>query len=307
MIASVPALAGAMGAMVAVQNTSIGEEIKALTQLPDMIRWTGVAASLVLFAGAWLLLRLVDGIAANLANVFVQHRMLLEKLRALLHFSVYLVTIVLVVLLSFRFNNAVLTLLGGTVAVALGFAFKDLATSLIAGVVIMIDQPFQVGDRVRYGEHYGDVKSIGLRSVRMTTLDNSTVTIPNNLFLAGAVSSGNSGALDMMVVIDFHIGADQDVGRARDLVREAAATSRYVYLAKPLDVLVSQVVVESYVAVRLRLQAYVFDTRYEKLYESDVTQRVLSVFAKNDVAPPAILHRTVADRDAALAAAEVRS
>lgn len=49
-----------------------------------------------------------------------------------------------------------------------------------------------------------------------------------------------------------------------------------------------------------------FDTRYEKLYESDVTQRVLSVFAKNGVAPPAILHRTVAEREAALAAAENR-
>lgn len=44
-----------------------------------------------------------------------------------------------------------LAILGGTAAVAMGFAMKDLVASVVAGVMIMVDRPFQVGDRVSFG------------------------------------------------------------------------------------------------------------------------------------------------------------
>ena len=46
-----------------------------------------------------------------------------------------------------------------------GFATKDLVASLVAGLLVMFDRPFQVGDRVWFGGEYGDVLAIGLRSV----------------------------------------------------------------------------------------------------------------------------------------------
>ncbi len=100
---------------------------------------------------------------------------------------------------------------------------------------------------------------------------------------------------NMQIVVDFHIGVDQDVQLARDLIREATVTSRYVYLPKPVVVRVSQVIVENYVAVRLRLKVYVLDTQYEKALETDVTLRVLEAFAENGIKPPAILHQYVSD------------
>ena len=66
----------------------------------------------------------------------------------------------------------------------------------------------------------------------MQTLDDNTVTIPNNKFLNDIASCGNYGALDMQVVMDFHISPDQDVDVAREIVTEAALTSRYVFLAE---------------------------------------------------------------------------
>ena len=67
----------------------------------------------------------------------------------------------------------------------------------------------------------------------MQTLDDNTVTIPNNKFLNEITSNGNYGALDMQVSIPFHIGVDQDVTTARRIITEAALTSRYVFLEKP--------------------------------------------------------------------------
>jgi len=158
----------------------------------------------------------------------------------------------------------------------------------------MLDRPFQVGDRVSFGGQYGDITAIGLRSVKLLTLDDNTVTIPNNRFTTDITSCGNYGAPDMQVVIDFHIGMNQDVHRARELIREATVTSRYVYLPKPIIVNVSQVIIDSYIALRVKLKAYVLDTKYEKGFETDVTLRVLEAFSENGIQPPAVLHRSAA-------------
>ena len=87
--------------------------------------------------------------------------------------------------------NYVLPVVGGAGAFAVGFAMRDLVAAVIAGVTIMFDTPFQVGDRVQYAGQYGDIIQIGLRSVRMRTLDDNIVTIPNNKILTDVTSSGN--------------------------------------------------------------------------------------------------------------------
>ena len=267
--------------------------IEALGQVARLIRWSGVVTSLFVVAAAWLGLRFLHETVDRLSRQFASRRLLLQKVATFVQFLTYIGTGLTVIVLSFRINESVLALIGGTIAVSVGFAIKDLVASFIAGIMIMVDRPFQVGDRVSFGGQYGDITAIGLRSVRLQTLDDNTVTIPNNKFLNDITSNGNYGALDMQVVMDFHIGMDQDVGLARELVTEAVVSSRYVFLDKPVVVLVTQVVHEQYVAIRLRAKSYVLDTRYEKAFESDVNVRVLHAFREAKIGPPAILHRHV--------------
>ncbi len=275
------------------QEPHITTEVEALDKLAELFRWQGMLVSLVTIVAALLLLRFVDNLIEQLGEIFAQRRLLFQKLNAVFHFIVYLILIITTVLLSFKFSKEVLALLGGGSAVAISFAMKDLVASIVAGITIMIDRPFQLGDRVSFDGQYGDITAIGLRSVKLQTLDDSTVTIPNNRFLNDVSSSGNYGVLDMQVDVDFHIGVDQDARLAQDLLREATITSCYAYLPKPIVVDVSQVLAENYVALLLRLKAYVLDTRYEKAFETDVTLRVLDAFAENGIRPPAILHRSI--------------
>jgi small-conductance mechanosensitive channel len=267
------------------------EEI--MTQVARSIRWGGVLTSVFVIAGAWIGVRFFNNFIENLGDRFTARRMLFQKVGTIVQFFVYIGTIATVIALSIRIDNRVLAVIGGTAAVAFGFAIRDLVASFIAGIMIMIDQPFQVGDRVTFGGEYGDITAIGLRSVRMQTLDDNTVTIPNNKFLTDITSCGNYGALDMQVVMDFYIGLDQDLDVAREVVTEAGLTSRYVHLPKPVVVLVNQVIKENYVAVRLRLKAYVLDTKYENAFQTDVNLRVMRAFEERGIAPPAILHRTL--------------
>lgn len=275
------------------QDGQTSEQMETVNAIAHMIRWSGILLSLFVIVGAWLLLRFMDKVVLNLGNVFAERRMLLQKFAAFFQFAVYLITAIAIVMLSFRFSYQVLAIIGGTAAVAFGFALKDLSASIVAGVMIIFDRPFQVGDRVSFGGQYGDIISIGMRSVKLQTLDDNTVTIPNNMFLSEVTSCGNYGELDMQVVIDFHIGVDQDVQLAQDIIREATAISRYIYLPKPIVILVSQEIVDQYIALRLRLKAYVFDIKYEKAFVSDVSLRVLEAFRKENILPPAVLHRGI--------------
>lgn len=281
---AVPSWAGAQGVVEPIASDAV-------TTLASMVRWTGILASLLVIAVAWVLMRFLTGIVDRLGRAFGEQRLLFQKIGAFVRFGIYLLTIVACVLLSLEISENVLTILGGTAAVAIGFATKDLVSSLVAGVMIIFDRPFQVGDRVSFGGEYGDIISIGLRSVKLRTLEDSVVTIPNNMLLDQVTSCGNYGVVNMQIAVDFLIGVDQDADRAAAIVREAAVISRFVYLPNPVVVLVNQVVVGDYLALRLRLKAYVLDTQHEKSFETDVTLRVLDAFRDAGIQPPAVLHR----------------
>lgn len=269
-------------------------DLDSLGQIARLIRWSGVFTSMFVIAGAWLALRFLRNTVTSVSKSFPNRRLLLQKVATFAQFLIYVGTGLAVTLLSFELNESIVALIGGTLAVSIGFAIKDLVASFIAGIMIMIDRPFQVGDRVSFGGEYGDITAIGLRSVRLQTLDDNTVTIPNNKFLNDITSNGNYGALDMQVGMDFFIAPDQDVRRARELVTECAVSSRYVFLDKPVVVHVAQVITENYVAIRLKLKAYVLDTRFEKAFETDVNMRVMDAFGSEGVVPPAILVRNTA-------------
>ncbi|MGF1749580.1 MULTISPECIES: mechanosensitive ion channel family protein [Vibrio] len=262
--------------------------VENITQFTNLIRWSGVIFSVLIMMGTWLLIKFMNSMVESIGGQFVQYRMLLQKLQSFLQFFIYMTAGLVVFMLSFRINDHILALIGGTLAVSVGFALKDLAASFIAGLTVMIDRPFQVGDRVTFEGNYGDITTIGLRSVRMRTLNDDIITIPNNKFLNEVTVSGNYGALDMQVVIPFYVGMNEDIVMARNLIQEAASSSRYIHLPKPVTVLVKQTITDNYLAVQLTCKAYVVDTAYEKLFETDITLRVIDEFRKHNINAPQI-------------------
>ncbi len=264
-------------------------------RLTEFIRWGGVAASLPIVLGAMFLIRLVENAGNRLTARFSNKRPLIQQVQTTLRFALYIVSFTLALSLSIRLDPTALTVIGGALAFAVGFALRDLVASFIAGITIMFDRPFQVGDRVTYGGEYGDIIQIGLRSVRMNTLDHNIITIPNNKVFSDVTSSGNYGNLEMQVPMDFYIGIDQDALLATEIIREACLTSPYVFFDQPVPVLAKQVILQDYMAFHLKVRPYVFDCKYEKPFETDVHLRVLEAFRRHGISPPAILHRRVDD------------
>ena len=260
------------------------------------MRFPGVLYGLALLFLAYFAARARTRTLQRFGERFTDRRLLFNRIATVSRFVLWLSVLVAATTLSVRLSKEVVLALTGTAAVTIGFALKDLAASMIAGLIIMFDRPFQVGDRVTFGGSYGEVAAIGLRSVRLVTLDDNVVTIPNNKFLTEIAASGNWGALDMLIQLDFFIGADQDVGSAKRVVEDAITSSRYAFVKKPWTVLVNHTFDGGCAAIRLRAKVYVLDVKYETELQTDVSERVIDGFRRLGIRPPAILHRALSER-----------
>ena len=276
------------------------QEVPDIGQLAQFVRWGGVAASVPIILFAMFAMRIVEKLGDNFSARFANRRLTIQKIQTTSLFTLYILTFMVTAGLSIRLDSTALTVIGGALVFAVGFAMRDLVASFIAGLTIMFDRPFQVGDRVSYGGEYGDIIKIGLRSVRMNTLDHNVITIPNNKVFTDVTSSGNYGNLEMQVPMDFYIGIDQDTRLAAELVREACLTSPYVFLEQPIPMLGRQLILQNYVAFHLKARPYVFDCKYEKPFETDVHFRVLEAFREHGISPPSVLFRQLESRSALL-------
>ncbi|MEZ5563100.1 MAG: mechanosensitive ion channel [Gammaproteobacteria bacterium] len=282
-----------LGALLMLALPAQAQDAPDLGRIAELIRWGGVAASIPVVIGALFLIRLVENLGDRLSTQFSNRRPTIQKVQTTARFFIYIATLLVAGGLSVRLDSTALTVIGGALAFSIGFALRDLVASFIAGITIMFDRPFQVGDRVSYGGEYGDIITIGLRSVRMNTLDHNIITIPNNKVFTDVTSSGNYGALEMQVPMDFYIGVDQDAKLAAEVIREACLTSPYIFLDEPVPVLVKQLILQDYVAINLKVRPYVFDCKYEKPFETDVHFRVLEAFREHGIGSPAVLHRSI--------------
>ncbi len=167
----------------------------------------------------------------------------------------------------------------GSAALAIGLGAQDLIKNFVGGLVVLADRPYQLGDRVKIGEAYGEIDHIGLRSTKLTTPDDTRVTIPNLDVMNKEVFNANSGVPDCQIVADMYLPADTDANEAANIGREAAYTSPYLHLDKPVVVLVSSGF-DRNPYMRLRVKAYVHDHRNEPRMMSDITARAQEEFLR---------------------------
>jgi len=112
--------------------------------------------------------------------------------------------------------------LGGALTLAVGFAAQDLIANFVAGVFVIKDKTFTVGDWIEWEENDGVVREIHLRVTKLDTLDNQLMTVPNS-DLANAAVINNVANDRRRVSIGFGIEYDEDIARARNAVVEEGA------------------------------------------------------------------------------------
>jgi small-conductance mechanosensitive channel len=162
----------------------------------------------------------------------------------------------------------------GSLGLALGFALKDYASSLIAGIVAVGERPYSNGDWIEVGGIYGEVTHVGVRTVQIRTPDDTLVHIPHLKLWNEMIANANSGSPRLQVVVDFYLHPRHDGARVRELLHDVALASPFVCLDEPVAVIVR----EDPWGSHYRLKAYPVDSRQQFRMISDLTVGGKAVF-----------------------------
>ncbi|MCI5778277.1 MAG: mechanosensitive ion channel family protein [Lentisphaeria bacterium] len=148
-------------------------------------------ASLEAAVIGWGALRIADRLDRNLRQLSRHGHGALDSLTSgmpirVLKIAIALATALFIGQRIFDFNITALLASAGVVGLAVALAAKDTVSNFFGSLIILADTPFRIGDRIECGKVCGIVRSVGVRSSRIVTDDESVCIIPNSM-LTGAV------------------------------------------------------------------------------------------------------------------------
>lgn len=101
----------------------------------------------------------------------------------------------------------------GILGITIGFALQDVAKNFVAGILLLITQPFELGDTIAVAEYTGTVSAINLRSTELRELDGRFVIIPNaDIFISSIVNYSRS--IERRVDLKLTVTPDTNLEKA---------------------------------------------------------------------------------------------
>ncbi len=174
-------------------------------------------------------------------------------------------------------------LLAGASVLGIGisFAAKDTLSNLIAGVLLIVDRPFEVGDRIeiwgapKLQANWGDIVEIGIRATTIRTTDNIIVIIPNNEIMRRDIINYTASGDSIRLRIPIGIAYDANVELAKKLCLQAADECELVK-EEPVPVCILRSFGAS--SVDLQLRVWLHDARRRRDADDLLTERVKGLF-----------------------------
>ena len=257
------------------------------------IEWSMSFAKLfwavVVFLIAVIVLKYVIGFLETFSERWTNLRLIIKRLIPIIRVAGWSIAVYFIIANIFAPPIQTLVAVTASAGIAIGFASQDILKNIFGGIMIILDRPFQVGDKIQVGSFYGEVVHIGLRSVRIITPDDSLVSLPNGEIVNQSVSNSNAGEFYCQVVAEFFLTPGIDLVQLKKIAYNAAAVSRYVYLKKPIAVLIKNEIHQGRSLLKIRLKAYVHDLRYEFPFMSEMTEIVIQELLSRKLVTPAQL------------------
>lgn len=121
---------------------------------------------------------------------------------------------------------------------AIALAAKDTISNIISGFVLMLSQPFKVGDRIDVPslDSWGEVVDIGIRSTTVVMRDNRLVIVPNSAIVDSAVVNYSRPDTSYRLESDIGVAANVDIPQTQQLIKETVKNLEGVLPDKPVDV-----------------------------------------------------------------------
>jgi small-conductance mechanosensitive channel len=193
----------------------------------------GVAAqdilqALVVFVVVMAVGRFLRGVtirAMHRTSADAQVRTLVNNVFTILTLTVA----ILAALTAGGLSISVLLTFGGLASLALGLAFQDLLRNILAGIFLLIERPFRIGDWITVGDQSGSVQTIQLRTTALRTADGKLAILPNlAAFSSPVVNATAYGVRQFSVAARLAPGADLEkaMRRVREVVEKTDGVAK---------------------------------------------------------------------------------
>jgi small-conductance mechanosensitive channel/CRP-like cAMP-binding protein len=151
---------------------------------------------------------------------------------------IFLIALLIVLSVGYHAERELKGLLfgSGVLALVIGFAGKNLFSGIIAGVSLQMNRPYKIGDWLKVGETYGEVREINWRSTRICTNDTIYLDIPNSKIVEDTITNlhypTEAHAMRIRVGIDYNVPPN----RVKEVLGAAAQSAKNVLPDPPVRV-----------------------------------------------------------------------
>lgn len=143
---------------------------------------------------------------------------------------IIIVGVILTISVWGGFNSLWKTLVGGTAVISavVAFAAQDVIKDILAGLMISVNKPFEIGNRIELEDGtVGVVKDITMRHVVLLKLDTVHAIIPNSKLNAMSIINYSYMTKMKSARFDFHVAYDTDMKKAMEVTLDAIKSSKY--------------------------------------------------------------------------------
>ena len=164
-------------------------------------------------------------------------------------------------------------------ALVIAFVLKDYASSLMGGMITILENPYQPGDWIEMDGSYGEVTAINLRAVHILTAEDNEIIIPHYRFWSKKIINATSGKRSLLCIADFYLHPDHDGQAVLRYLEEVAIASSW---RKP-DSKVKVVAKEVPWGTHYKIKSYVKESREQFDFVTDLTVRGKEILRKNSI------------------------
>lgn len=175
-----------------------------------------IGVGIAVFVLFWILAKLLRWTITNWVKRGSNYNLALVLARLGYAFTLLIGLLVAVTVVFPSVTPGRLISLLGIGGIAIGFAFQDIFQNLLAGILILLRQPFRVGDEIVSGDFTGTVESIETRATYIKTYDGRRVIIPNSQIYKEPVTVLTEYHM-IRSEYDVGIGYGDDIGRAMEV------------------------------------------------------------------------------------------
>ncbi|GAB4108313.1 MAG: mechanosensitive ion channel [Phycisphaeraceae bacterium] len=177
-----------------------------------------VLALLIILIGVWISKRIAKMVRYRLARIQRIDSHAAAVIQTIV-FNTLVVIIILAAMPIAGIPTTIFTVLGGAVAIGIGFGAQNLFNNLISSLIIMIERPIRLGDIVQVGEHEGLIEAINNRCTQIRRSDGIDLLIPNSQFLEQPVVNWTLSDRDVRGSVTVGVAYGSPTDKVAQLLR----------------------------------------------------------------------------------------